>query len=358
MVSINDLVTLSKVNAPCASVYLPTHLHGQETMSDSRQFHHLINDAASQLRRRGISSMMAESLLNPARVLAQHETFWQHQSAGLALFASPEFWSHHSLHRPVREQLVVNDIFFLRQLVPFVTDGEMFHVLALSQKSIRFYTGGRFTIARVDVPGLPDSIDEDLWYEMPQSELQVRSGGSHTALFHGHGLGDELRKERLERFFGHVDHAVARHLAESDRPVVLAGVGYYIGIFRQLSTIAHLTDTFIEGSVDRRTDTEIHAAGWDAVKEVFAEPIQRKIDQFRNVRGTGLTIESLPEILEAATEGRVDTLFLGDTTVALDDVGESLLNTAIRRSLRTGALTCEAPGLVDDPSQAYALLRY
>lgn len=297
-------------------------------------------------------------MLNPARVLAQHETFWQHQSLGLALFASPEFWSHHSLHRPVREQLTVNDIFFLRQLVPFVTDGETFHVLALSQKDIRFYTCTRHSIARVDVDSLPDSIDEDLWYEMPQSELRFRTGGGGTTLFHGHGEGDELLKERLERFFRHVDHAVARHLGDATEPIVLAGVGYYMGIFTSITTLTHLTKDVVEGSVDRRTDTEIHAAAWNAVKPLFDEPMHTKMDQFRNVRGTGLTSESLPDILEAATEGRIDTLFLGDTTVALDEITESLVNTAIRRALHTGATIHESPALVNDPGQAFALLRY
>jgi len=30
---------------------------------------------------------------------------------------------------------------------------------------------------------LPNSMDEALWYEMPQSELQFRSGGSGTDYF-------------------------------------------------------------------------------------------------------------------------------------------------------------------------------
>lgn len=358
MVTMNDLLTLSKVYSPCATVYLPTHVHGHGTISDARHFHHLINEAATRLRQRGISSVVAETALNPARMLADHHDFWQHQSDGLALFASPRFWSHHSLHRPVREQLVVNDIFYLRQLIPFVTNGEKFHVLTLGQKSIRLLTADRHSITEVDVADLPDSIDEDLWYEMPQRELQVRSTGGHHAMFHGHGQGDELDKQRVERFLRHVDRAVSAHLANDHSPVVLAGVDYHIALFRHITNLGSLADNHVEGSVDRRTDLEIHAAAWDAVKAIFDAPRRARIAQFRNVRGTGLTLEELPDILEAATEGRIDTLFLGDTTTELDDFTEALVNSAIRRSLHSGAATYESPDLVDDPARAFALLRY
>jgi hypothetical protein len=358
MISPQDIVSLARTNTSCVSIYLPTHRFGAGTRSDASHLHSVLKDASHRLRTRGISASVAETILNPFRALSDHEPFWQHQNESLTMFGSPHLWMHYSLPHPVREQLVVNDIFYLRQLVPYLHGNGSFHILALSQNSVRLFTADQYSVQQIESSLLPDSMDEALWYEMPQSELQVRSGGSGTALFHGQGLGDELRKEAISRYFQHVDRAVSELLRDSTDPLVLAGVPYYIPLYREVSSYRHICDEFVEGSVERRTPEEIRSVAWDAVKEKFTEPIRKKIEQFHNVQGSGLTSESLPDVLEAATEGRIDSLFLGNVHTAIDDMSESMMNTAIRRAINTGAEIFESEEIVTDPSQVRALLRF
>jgi hypothetical protein len=208
------------------------------------------------------------------------------------MFASPVFWMHYSLAHPIQEQLVVNDIFYLRQLAPFLHGNGPFHILAIS------------------------------------------------------------------RYFQHVDRAVCELLRNSQHPLVLAGVPYYIPLYKELSRYGNICDDFVDGSVERRTPEEIHSVAWHVVRERFQEPLQKKIEQFQNVQGSGLTSDSLPDVLEAATEGRVDTLFLGNVHATLDHVSESMMNTAIRRALNSGAEIFESEDLLADPSQVRALLRF
>jgi hypothetical protein len=358
MISPQDIVSLAKINTTCVSIYLPTHRFGAGTRSDANHLNTMLKDATQQLRARGISASVTDTILNPFRTLSGHEPFWQHQNESLAMFGSPYFWMHHSLPHPVREQLVVNDIFYLRQLAPFLHGNGPFHILAISQNSVKLFNADQYSVEQIESSQLPDSMDEALWYEMPHSELQVRSGGSGTALFHGHGLGDELRKEAISRYFQHVDRAVCELLRNSQHPLVLAGVPYYIPLYKQLSRYGNICDDFVDGSVERRTPEEIHSVAWHVVRERFQEPLQKKIEQFQNVQGSGLTSDSLPDVLEAATEGRVDTLFLGNVHATLDHVSESMMNTAIRRALNSGAEIFESEDLLADPSQVRALLRF
>jgi hypothetical protein len=358
MISPQDIVSLAKINTSCVSIYLPTHRFGAGTRSDANHLNSVLKDASHQLRTRGISASVAETILNPFRALSDHEPFWQHQNESLAMFGSPHFWVHYSLPRPVREQLVVNDIFYLRQLAPFLHGNGSFHILALSQNSVKLFKADQYSVEQIESSLLPDSMDEALWYEMPQSELQVRSGGSGTALFHGQGLGDELRKEAISRYFQHVDRAVTQLLRDSTDPLVLAGVPYYIPLYKELSHYAHICDGYVEGSTEKRTAQDLHVDAWQIVRERFQEPLHKKIEQFHNVQGSGLTSDSLPDVLEAATEGRIDTLFLGNVHATLDDVSESMVNTAIRRALNSGAEIFESDAVVTDPSQVRALLRF
>jgi hypothetical protein len=359
MITPQDIVSLAKINTSCVSIYLPTHRFGVGTQSDANHLNSVLKDASHQLRTRGISASVAETILNPFRALSDHGPFWQHQNESLAMFGSPHFWVHYSLPHPVREQLVVNDIFYLRQLAPFLHGNGSFHILALSQNSVKLFNADQYSVEQIESSELPDSMDEALWYEMPHTELQMRSGGAGgTVLYHGHGLGDELRKEAISRYFQHVDRAVCELLRDSRKPLVLAGVPYYIPLYKELSRYGHICDDFVEGSVERRTPEEIHSVAWQVVRERFQEPLHKKIEQFHNVQGSGLTSDSLPDVLEAATEGRIDTLFLGNVHSAIDEIDESMMNTAIRRALNSGAEIFESDAVVTDPSQVRALLRF
>jgi hypothetical protein len=358
MISAQDILNLAKINTSCVSIYLPTHRFGIGTRSDANHLNSVLKDASLKLRSRGISASVAETILNPFRALSDHETFWQHQKESLVMFGSPHFWVHYSLPHPVREQLVVNDIFYLRQLAPFLHGNGAFHILALSQNSVKLFSADQYSIEHIKSSELPDSMDEALWYEDAESELQVRSGGSGTALFHGHGLGDELRKEAVSRYFQHVDRAVSDLLTNSDDPLVLAGVPYYIPLYKEISRYGNICDEFVDGSVEKRTPEEIHRVAWQVVRKKFQKPLRKKIEQFHNVQGSGLTLDSLPDVLEAATEGRIDSLFLGNVQSTIDEVDESMMNTAIRRALNTGAEIFESEEIVADPSQVRALLRF
>jgi hypothetical protein len=358
MISPQDIFSLAKINTSCVSIYLPTHRFGAGTRSDANHLNSVLKDASHQLRTRGTAASVAETILNPFRALSEHEPFWQHQKESLAMFGSPQFWVHYSLPQPIQEQLVVNDIFYLRQLVPFLHGNGKFHILALNQNSVKLFHADQYGVEQVESSLLPDSMDEALWYEMPQSELHQRSGAPGITLFHGQGLGDELRKEAISRYFQHVDRGVSELLRNSTDPLVLAGVPYYIPLYKELSHYGNICHGFVDGSTEKRTPEELHTAAWQVVRERFQEPSHKKVEQFRNVQGSGLTLDSLPDVLEAATEGRIDTLFLGNVHSTIDDIGESMMNTAIRRALNTGAEVYECEEVVSDPSQVRALLRF
>lgn len=358
MVSTHDLAALARARTPCVSIYLPTHRHGPGTVTAANHLRGLLKHATKELGARAVSATVADATISPIRAICDHDGFWQQQREGLAVFASSNFWAHYSLPRPPREQVVVNDIFFMRQLIPFRDGEETYHVLALNKNGCALYRGDRESFLELTVPDMPDSIADALRYEDPESQLQFRSAGSGTAIFHGHGLGDELDKESMERYFRHVDKAVSSILDDPTIPLVLAGVGHHIPIFRSVTALTNITEGFVEGSVERRSAQEIHAVSWEVVREKFDRPRNDKIERYSNALGTGLTLDNLPDILEAATEGRVDTLFVGDTSVGVDEVSESYLNATIKRCVTSGGRVYEAPIIVAGPERACALLRY
>lgn len=142
-------------------------------------------------------------------------------------------------------------------------------MLALSVNSVRLFEATRFTIAELPLGPMPASMAEALAHEDPEAQLQVRAGGQR-GMFHGHGLGDEIDKQALARFFREVDRGLRERLESNAAPLVLAAVRYYLPIYRSVTAHPTLATRVVEGSPDSRSPRELHAEAWEIVAPMFA----------------------------------------------------------------------------------------
>jgi len=312
LISIEDVRALGLVEGPCISIFMPTHRHGAETLQGPVRLRNLAEQAERDLEAVGVTPDERASLLAPIRELIGDSQFWQHQGDGLALFAAPGWFRRYRLPLEVPEEVNVNQSFRIRPLLPIVADGGTFLVLALSENSVRLFEATRYSIGELERGSIPGSIAEALAHEDRERQLQVRSGGAGTAEFHGHGVGDEIDKAALERYFRAVDRGLRERVGPSQQPLVLACVGYYQPIFRSVSAYPGLIDEVVEGNPDRRTAAELHAGAWPHAESVFSAGRDRAINRYREMAGTGKTATAIDEIVKFAQQGRVETLFIAE----------------------------------------------
>ena len=69
------------------------------------------------------------------------------------------------------ELVTVGDRFVVRPLLPLLTAGGHFHLVALSQDEIRLFRGTRFGLDAVELDGLPLAV----WLTMPRRQPQVHA---------------------------------------------------------------------------------------------------------------------------------------------------------------------------------------
>lgn len=137
--SLDDLATLTaEANSNCVSIYLPTEKMGVETQQNPIRFKNLIREAEEKLIAYGLRSQDARDLLQPAQELDNYD-FWQHQSDGLAIFISNNFFSYYCLPLNFAELVVVSDRFHLKPLMQLLTGDGKFYILALSQNQVRLF---------------------------------------------------------------------------------------------------------------------------------------------------------------------------------------------------------------------------
>ncbi len=99
----DELRTLTaSAQAPCVSIYMPTHRLPTENQQDRTRLKNLIRQAQESLQAYGLRPAEAESLLEPVTRLLGAIPFWKDKRDGLALFIAPGMFRLYQLPTGVR----------------------------------------------------------------------------------------------------------------------------------------------------------------------------------------------------------------------------------------------------------------
>ena len=294
----------------CVSIFLPTHTAGSETSQDPIRLANLLRSAKRVLvEEHGRSRREAGELLLPATRLLDDHAFWRYQSDGLAVYVAPRWLRTLRVPIPLTEEVFVGLAFRLRPLLGLVAGDGLFYVLALSQNEVRLFEGTRYTLVELPLGPIPASMAEALAHEDREAHLQVRSGGQ-AGMFHGHGVGDEVDKQALERFFRAVDRGLSSRVGSDRHPLVLAAVSYYLPIYRSVATYQPIPGECIAGNPEGVPGRDLHLRGWEIVAPVFASVRRSAEERLDQAIATGRAAVGTAEVVTAAISGRISTLFL------------------------------------------------
>jgi hypothetical protein len=309
-----DLGTLlGDQRPPCVSLYVPTQPGGGE--ADRIHWRKAITRAEEALEQRGLRGVEAKALLRPARELLEDPTFWREQGHGLAFFLAEGFLRLYRLPVTFEELVVVGRRFHVTPLLPLLGGDGRFFVLALSQNGVRLLQGTRQAISAVDLTGVPRNLAEALATHDVDEPLTFHTRpagglGSWTAIYHGHGVGIDDHKDDLLRYFQRIDRGLHPLLRQEHAPLVLAGVGYLLPLYRQAGTYPHLLEQGVEGNPDHLSDHELHRRAWALVEPLFQRSRQQALERYEQLAGTARAACDLEQVVPATCRGELEVLFV------------------------------------------------
>jgi hypothetical protein len=252
-------------------------------------------------------------LLEPVAAIVDDTDFWRHTDAGLAVFLDSHELRWFRLPAAVEEAVVVSRRLWVAPLVPFVTAGEVFYVLALSENDVRLLRATRHEIAQLAAEEIPGSMADALKFDDRESQLHSHGAdrigsGQVSATYHGHSASDDFERADRERFLQAVDRGLTASVADMSDPLVLAGVAELVSRFRGLSSYQGIAESFIGGNPEHLTSRELHERALPLVTAYRED----KHTDLRKMLGspTTPTVDTLQETLQAASTGRVATLFM------------------------------------------------
>lgn len=365
----------------CVSIYLPTHQYGEEVRQgiDRTVLKNKLSEVNARLEEMGKSKSEIEELTKPIQKLYDNSNFWNHQTDGLAIFASNGFFETYHLPRTVREIHSISDRFHLVPMVTQLEPAGNYFVLTLDLNNIALYRVSKTEIHNVtdEVKDLPIRI-EDVMDDDNEQHMQFRTqqAGVGQAMFHGQGVGKDDRKQVILQFFRSINEKLIPLLRSEEIPLMLFGQDYLFSTYQEANEYQGLLENHVAlhaGDIDQ---TEIHEKSWELIRPILLKEKENKISDFKRLHGTGSTATDIKSVILTAVEGRVDTLFVPrdedlygtynkkDNTVTVDDSPDStkpsLINLAVIQTfLKGGSIySMDRKELPDKESRVNALLRY
>lgn len=370
---------------PLVSIYFPTHPTFPDAEQDPIRLANALSEVSSQLVEAGWGPRDIEDFTAEAASREKGDHFWRYQDRGLAVFIEEGKTQWVKLPAEPEELVVVAGRYHLRPLIHMMRDRGHFHVLAASEGSVHFYTGSNNELLEIHVAEMPSSVeqlrgrtdfDADVIFHNRDRGSQV--GGAQASKYSALGQSPEDYEQILiDHYARDIANAVDAHLAAGAAPLILVALPRMLGRLKHHLDYAHLIDDAVALDPNSMDVNALHAAAWQLANPALSTEREELRDRLRAaLKGAGAKYStSLEDIMRAAEEGRVDTVFLANGVqiwghydpqhriVRIDYTSgpenEDLLNLLALRVLEQGGDARSLPeDMVDEIGPVAALYRY
>ena len=299
-------------NSVSVSIYMPAEKAGAETRKNPILFKNLIREAEEKIEQSNKATAEITKALDSAKDYIDNHDFWQHQNSGLAFFVNANGIKYYRLPYSFEQQVEVADRFFLKPLLPVITNNSKFYLLALSQNEVQFFLGSHYSLNQIELPkSVPPSLAEALKYDDPEKQQQYHSGDTGTSpIYHGQGVGTTDNKDEIKRFFQQIDSGLQAVLQEENTPLVLAGVEFLLPIYQETNSYANLLEKGITGNPENVDSRDLHRQAWEIIEPHLINQRKQETDKFKQLADTDEASSQIEQIVSAAVMGQIDTLFV------------------------------------------------
>lgn len=310
------LELINQSPAVAVSILLPRNSgSGSQARQDPIRLKNLLDSAEDELRALDADLREAESILQPLRDEIDDSEFWKSPGEGLAAFLAPGFKRVYHVPERLEEKLVVDTQFAVLPLIPALSRSARYYVLDLSENHNRLILCENGNASEIDLQGAPQSLNESMSLEDREFQQQMHSSGSAQSgmvagAFHGGGSWNDYEKEQIPQYCKQVNDAVVSMLAEDGAPLLLASEERMAAFYRSANTYPYLVDKPLLGNHHDVTAQNLATEAWTHVEPYVIKGAKEKLARIKDVEGTEKGVVDPSQVIDAAVNGRIDTLFI------------------------------------------------
>ncbi|MEX2350073.1 MAG: hypothetical protein WD554_04280, partial [Flavobacteriaceae bacterium] len=169
LISPKELQKLTEhIDDVCVSIFIPTSRGGKEVLEqqDRTKLKGKWNECKRELESKGVDDKTIQKIEKPIQDLLEDSGFWRHQSDGLAIFASPDFFEKYTLPINFQEYTYISKEFYLKPLAPLLSGNGKFYILSLQLKDVTFYEATRYNIGKIKIDEItPSNLRDRVGYD-------------------------------------------------------------------------------------------------------------------------------------------------------------------------------------------------
>jgi len=306
---------LATDQAPCLSIYMPTHRNHPDNLQDIILFKNLVRQIKESLVQK-YSAGEVQKHLEPFETLADDNNTWNHTIDGLAVFSATGLFKVVGVHKSFEELAIVADSFHTKPLRQYLQSLDHFHVLGLTLHDIRLFEGNRHSLTEVELPAdTPKTITEALGDELTDKHTTVSSyggsGGGSSNMHHGHGGRKDETELDTERFFRVVANTIyEQYTKPTGWPLMLAALTEHHNLFQKINKNPLLLTNGIAIDPSSVSPDKLENMAWEIMEPEYNLKLDGLVASFEQARADGKGSDDYKEVAVAAVEGRVDTLIV------------------------------------------------
>jgi hypothetical protein len=335
---LKELSSIHGTNA--VSIFIPTHVKGMEVNEghDSILLKNHYQDIKNHIKdAKNIPENEVIEYLEPINKLVQDGMFWRHQSQGLAVFLADDYFEYFKLPYSVDEYSIVGNGFHLMPLIPHFSDDDLYYILNVSLNKVSLLEATQYSVKEVELDDeLKKGINEvykEYDFEkgvMNQSSTQGAgnpgpgtvpkggggpnpSGNKGGATWHGHG-GSNDNDHLVEEYFRNVEEKLSDYIPNERVPVILVAVERLHPHFRDVNNSFNLFEEGITGNYEDEKPEVLHEKSQSVIRPHQDKMMNRWLEEYRELVGTGKASYSIDDIAPAAIDGRINALFVAKGT--------------------------------------------
>ena len=301
--------------APCISLYMPTHRSHPEKLQDVIRFKNLIKELEASLSKKYAANEVKKSL-EPFKTLINDTKIWNQTLQGFAVFSAPGIFKVIKLQESVKELAMVADSFHTKPLRQYLQSTYRYHVLSLGLTDIQLFEGNRHSLVKVELlPDIPKTITEALGDELTDKHSTVASyggtGGNSTSMHHGQGGKKDEEDIDTERFFRVVSKSIYENYSKpTGLPLILAALPNHHNLFQKVSKNSLLLSNGIEINPESVSIDKLADLAWSIMEPEYLLKLDTLVEKFVQEKADGKGSDDMNEIGVAAVAGKIDTLII------------------------------------------------
>lgn len=291
---------------PCISIIVPTHRTMPQRQQDPILIKNLVGQALEKLTREFNVKQIEPLAVAIDKLIASID--YAHLLDGLAIFVNKDIAEAHMLPFHVRESVIVDDAFNLREILFAESRSPQTFVLVLNHKPTRLFKAHDNTLLEIIDPqemrdqqkGFPFEWQWDITSDrVKQAELN----GEKDAAF--------LTAKKRE-FFQEVDKALDQHINANNTPIILMGNTDNCGEYMRVTK--HSNRIVVQGNGEfSNAPVELIAKEAAPLIQAYVQATQDALlKKITEAAGKEKFAAGIKEVWKAAHEGRVDKLIVED----------------------------------------------